>query len=73
MSFLLRLWREACQDSTEKTADWHSEIEHIQSGRRWTFGSVAALLEFLDRQTEDGEALEGPAGESGLGPVCGLR
>jgi hypothetical protein len=51
-SFLLRLWREKSDPSVE--ADWEAEIEHIQSGERWEFGTLDEMLEFLQR--EMGEA-----------------
>jgi len=54
-SFLIRLWRERNPELPESVADWHSEVEHIQSGRRWTFGTLEELLGFLRRQAEDPE------------------
>ncbi|HUV88871.1 MAG TPA: hypothetical protein VMY80_04400 [Anaerolineae bacterium] len=64
-SFLVRLWREASAggytretEATAPVADWHSEIEHIQSGRRWSFGNMDALLGFLRQQAEDPHALQ---------------
>ncbi|MDQ4077374.1 MAG: hypothetical protein M3220_14145 [Chloroflexota bacterium] len=54
-SFLLRLWRE---EVTELVTDWHSEVEHIQSGTRWTFATLAELLNFLDQQAEHLNLLE---------------
>jgi hypothetical protein len=47
----------------EPTAGWQGEVEHIQSGRNWTFSTLEELLGFLRRQTEDPEALELMAGE----------
>ena len=57
-SFLVRLWREASTEATAPVADWHSEIEHIQSGRCWSFGNMDALLGFLRQQAEDPHALQ---------------
>jgi len=41
MSFVVRLWYEP-SDST-----WRGEVEHIQTGYRWSFGSLPHLLDFL--------------------------
>lgn len=46
-SFLIRLWRERHPAAGGPTADWHSEVEHIQSGRRWSFKTLDELLNFL--------------------------
>jgi len=54
-SFLIRLWREAAADPAEVTADWHSEVEHIQTGERWSFDTLDAMLGFLRRGTENPE------------------
>lgn len=54
-SFLIRLWREAGVDATAPPADWHSEVEHIQTGRQWTFSTLDELLGFLRRQTDKPE------------------
>ncbi|MFQ6102263.1 MAG: hypothetical protein ACE5OS_13670 [Anaerolineae bacterium] len=62
-SFLIRLWREASANATAPAADWQGEVEHIQSGRRWTFSTLDELLGFLRRQAEAPEVLERPAGE----------
>jgi len=56
-SFLIRLWREAHTDATAPLTDWCSEIEHIQSGQRWTFSALDELLDFLRREVEKPEVL----------------
>jgi len=38
--------------------DWQGEVEHIQTGERWTFGTLDELLGFLRRQVKDSEVLE---------------
>ena len=54
MSFLIRLWQEEKEPGVpESIDDWQGEIEHIQTGQRWTFDSLEALLEFVRQQTED--------------------
>jgi hypothetical protein len=47
-SFLVRLWRE--RDDPSMRVDWKAEVEHVQSGQRWEFGSLAELLEFMGKQ-----------------------
>jgi hypothetical protein len=62
-SFLVRLWRERSPEQPAPAIDWHGEVEHIQSGRRWTFSSLGQVLSFLDRQARDPEVLAQPPGE----------
>jgi phytoene/squalene synthetase len=52
-SLLIRLWREVAAEALDVSADWHSEVEHIQTGERWAFGTLDELLEFLRRESED--------------------
>jgi hypothetical protein len=62
ISFLVRLWREPTLELPEQTAGWHGEVEHIQSGRRWTFSTLDATLSFLRRQVaalESGRLADG--------------
>ena len=63
VSFLVRLWRETSPELTEPAADWQAEVEHIQTGRRWTFSTLDELLAFLRRQVEDPEVLRWPTDE----------
>jgi len=53
-SFLIRIWREADVDVVASPSDWRSEVEHIQTGQRWSFDTLEDLLNFLRRQA--GEA-----------------
>jgi hypothetical protein len=46
----------------QPAADWQGEVEHIQSGRRWIFGTLDDLLVFLRRQADDPGVLCQPAG-----------
>ena len=48
-SFLIRLWREAGTATTALLTDWCSEVEHIQTGQCWTFGTLEELMDFLRR------------------------
>lgn len=52
-SFLVRIWRENKAGEVLSTADWHAEVEHIQSNQRWTFGTVEDLLLSLRQQAEN--------------------
>ena len=52
-SFLIRLWREVNPNPRALPAEWPDEVEHIQSGQCWTFGTLDELLGFLRRQTEE--------------------
>jgi hypothetical protein len=54
-SFLIRLWREAGADTRVLLTDWCSEVEHIQTGQRWTFGTLDELFEFLRQELEQPE------------------
>ena len=62
-SFLIRVWRETgprCDALEECVApqDWQGEVEHIQTGERWSFSTLDELLGFLRRQTENPEVSE---------------
>jgi hypothetical protein len=46
-SFLVRLWRSAEPRPNGSNGDWQGEVEHIQSGRRWRFASLAGLDRIL--------------------------
>jgi len=48
-SFLLRLWRTRRSDAPPA---WQVEIEHIQSGQRWSFDGLDEALRWLPRQAE---------------------
>jgi len=49
-SYLIRLWRQTSPLDPDKSGDWQSEIEHIQSGQRWKFNRLDDLLVFLHQQ-----------------------
>lgn len=63
VSFLVRLWREGSPELSEPPADCQGEVEHIQTGQRWTFGTLDEVLSFLRQQVEGLEVLSRPAGE----------
>lgn len=46
-SFLVRLWRRAKPAAADSGDVWQGEVEHIQSGRRWAFGSSIELCEIV--------------------------
>jgi hypothetical protein len=47
-SYLLRLWQPSHKDRTL----WHASLTDPQSGERFGFGSIEALLLFLRQQTQ---------------------
>ena len=70
-SFLIRVWRDATPPHSpyppelggaEGGTDWQGEVEHIQTGERWSFSTLDELLGFLRRQAESLEVLRRPAG-----------
>jgi hypothetical protein len=66
LSFVLRLWRE------EPCGLWRSEVEHIQSGNRYSFASLAYALDFLRRAGDAATLtlrLDAGDGESPLDPA----
>ncbi len=58
VSFLVRLWRENSLEPGAPAPDWQAELQHIQSGQRWTFHSLDDLFAFVLQQAE-------PLAESG--------
>ena len=80
-SFLIRLWREhnlercpercpelvegLAEGQPESTVDCYSEVEHIQSGQRWSFGSLDEMLNFLRQQVGAMEVSSPPTLTSG--------
>ena len=55
LSFLVRLWHEPNTESPVQPTRWKSEVEHIQSGQRWTFETLDEVLNFLRQQVPDPE------------------
>ena len=51
-SFLVRLWRCGVPAADGSSGEWRGEVEHIQSGQRWAFGSVIELDELGRACTE---------------------
>jgi len=51
-SYLIRLWHGPCRMLAQSTpcASWQAEIEHIQTGQRWTFSTLDDALGFLRLQ-----------------------
>ncbi len=47
-SYLVRFWRRP-SGVDDSTSEWHGEVEHIQTGRKWQFDRAADLLDFLRR------------------------
>jgi hypothetical protein len=55
VSLLIRLWREPASELADQAAGWQGEVEHIQSGRRWTFDGLDQLFASIRRQVEGSE------------------
>jgi hypothetical protein len=53
-SYLICLWQERASDETDAYG-WHAEVEHIQTGDRQRFGSLAELWQYLRRQMPSGD------------------
>jgi hypothetical protein len=63
-SFLVRLWRRRELEPPQDAAGWQGEVEHVQSGQRWSFDTLERLLTILCSQIEEDAGLpELPAGE----------
>ena len=62
-SFMVRLWREEGVAVSTPDAKWQSEIQHIQSGRSWTFTTLDELLDFIRRQADDPTVIHSRARE----------
>jgi hypothetical protein len=56
-SFLIRLWRSVDPDGGSDL-EWHSEVEHIQSGEVWSFSTLDALRDFISQQATQPLGLE---------------
>lgn len=50
VSFLVRMWREPSSEQPGARTVWRGEVEHIQTGRRYAFETVEALLDFSRQQ-----------------------
>jgi len=62
VTFVVRLWAEylgqtppVWRGEIERvgSSDWSDEVERVSSVRRWTFGDLDELVDFMRRQTED--------------------
>jgi hypothetical protein len=60
-SFLVRLWRDHPGD--DRPGDWHGEIEHVQTGARWSFSTLCELLAFLHQAVVVPDAIALPASD----------
>lgn len=52
-SYLIRLWREQKPQAVKFPSTWQAEVEHIQSGQCWSFGTFEELILFLRQQAEE--------------------
>ena len=55
LSFLVRLWHEPNMESPAQIIRWRGEVEHIQSGQRWSYETLDEVLSFLRKQVSDPE------------------
>ena len=62
-SFIVRLWCKDSPNTRETTADLHSEVEHIQTGQRWSFATLDETLSFLRQQANALDELALPVSE----------
>jgi hypothetical protein len=46
-SFLIRMWREVDPTAPDVGTEWRGEIEHIQSGRQWSFDTLDEIPQSL--------------------------
>ena len=46
LSLIVRIWWKE-KEGRDADDDWRSEVEHIQSGERWSFSTQAELERFL--------------------------
>lgn len=63
-SFLIRLWRDEGAAPSMGASDWQSEVEHIQTGDRWRFGTLDELLAFLREEAGEGVAVRARVNET---------
>lgn len=49
-SFLIRLWL----DEGIRSADWHGELESVQSGKRWDIPALEKLPTILEELLDEG-------------------
>lgn len=64
-SYLIRIWR--LPDQTGIPVEWQSEIQHIQSGKRWNFHNLEELEAFLHQSVLEPAEInwsEAPAAEN---------
>lgn len=63
LSLLVRMWREDGAPDLAAVADWHSEVEHIQSGKLWKFETLNDLVAFIHSLGQNPAILAKPDGE----------
>jgi len=56
-SFIVRIWRISDSQMKLDSFEWQSKVEHIQSGKTWTFNSLAQLEAFIRQELEYPELL----------------
>jgi hypothetical protein len=49
-SYLLRLWQESSEQTSE--SQWRLEVESVQTGQKWRLESLQDLLEFIQAEID---------------------
>ena len=57
LSFLIRIWSTERGEKLSDSNVWQCEVEHIQTGRRWSFDSIEELYNFLQLFTADPDSM----------------
>jgi hypothetical protein len=63
VSLLVRMWRDEGESRPDQTSEWHSEVEHIQSGHMWQFDSLNDLIGFVNSLAHNPTVLTNPKDE----------
>ena len=63
-SFLVRLWRD--HSGCGGPDGWRGEVEHVQTGARWSFSTLDALLAFLHQAVIALHSVAQPVPDEGL-------
>ncbi len=63
LSLLVRMWHEEDSKAAATPGDWHSEVEHIQSGQQWKFETLNDLVNFVYSLAHNPAMLANPEDE----------
>lgn len=65
-SYLIRMWSVHGEGAAIHDSGWHAQVEHIQTGERWSYTSVDDMLCFLGARAKATGGPNGPANEASL-------